>query len=185
MHATCPEPQGYVASAVRADFPVGGTTRMLTFSSDWSSAPQGIIACGHIANGNLTSAVWGYDGQAWNKFANMPQNAALDGMTIFPYYTFKTNTINWTVTKQSTIFAMGGRKADGSLSREVYISRDLGVNWHEADSLMQLPEQMESFAGAGIGDSYGDACPLDFRRRMGERDTSPPAGMVYARRILW
>lgn len=148
VHATCPEPQGYVASAVRADFPVGGTTRMLTFSSDWSSAPQGIIACGHIANGNLTSAVWGYDGQAWNKFANMPQDAALDGMTIFPYYTFKTNTINWTVTKQSTIFAMGGRKADGSLSREVYISRDLGVNWHEADSLMQLPEQMESFAGA-------------------------------------
>lgn len=148
VHATYPEPAGFTASAVSADFPVGGTTQMLTFSSQWSSNPQGIIAGGHIANGNLTSAIWGYDGRSWNKFANMPLDAALDGMTIFPYYTFKTNTVNWTVTKQSTLFAMGGRKADGTLSRLVYVSRDLGVNWHKADSLMQLPEQMETFAGA-------------------------------------
>lgn len=148
VHATYPVPSGYVAAAVSADFPVGGTTQMLTFASDWSAAPQGVIVGGHVANGNLTSAVWGYDGQSWNKFANMPLDAALDDMVVFPYYTFKTNTVNWTVTKQSTLFAMGGRKADGTLSRLVYVSRDLGVNWHKADSLMQLPEQMESFAGA-------------------------------------
>ena len=121
---------------------------MLTFTSQWSMASQGIIAGGHAADGTLSSAVWGYDGQQWSKFSDMADGAALDKMVLFPYFTFRTNTTNWTVTEQSTIFAMGGRDGAGTLSRIVYVSRDLGVNWHKADSLMQMPEQLESFAGA-------------------------------------
>ena len=147
-HVTYPQPQGYVSRDLSADFPVGGTSPMLTFTSQWSMASQGIIAGGHAADGTLSSAVWGYDGQQWSKFSDMADGAALDKMVLFPYFTFRTNTTNWTVTEQSTIFAMGGRDGAGTLSRIVYVSRDLGVNWHKADSLMQMPEQLESFAGA-------------------------------------
>lgn len=148
LHAVYPTPAGYVAAAVSTDFPVGGTSPMLTYSSEWAATPQGIIAGGHCADGTLSSAVWGYDGEKWRKFSDMPKKVALDGMVLFPYFTFKTNTTKWTVTKQSAILAMGGRQADGSLSRLVYLSHDLGVNWHQADSLLQMPEQMEAFAGA-------------------------------------
>lgn len=148
IHATYPEPAGYTAAKVSADFPVSGTSPMLTYNSMWSEAPQGIIAGGQIANGNLTAAVWGYDGMTWTKFATIPAASGVKGMVLVPYFTFRTNTANWTVTTQSAFLAMGGRQADGELSRTVYVSRDLGVNWHKADSLMQLPASLESWAGA-------------------------------------
>jgi hypothetical protein len=148
VNATYPEPTGFSATAIADGLPVSGTSHMFTFTTEWSTAPQGIIAGGRTENGKLTSAVWGYDGTSWVKFANMPSQIALDGMSLFPYFTFKTNTDNWETTTISTIFAMGGRTAGGALNREVYVSRDLGLNWHVADTLLQMPADIESFSHA-------------------------------------
>lgn len=148
INATYPEPAGFNATTIDPAFPIGGTSQMFTFTTEWSSAPQGIIAGGHIADGTLSSAVWGYDGNSWAKFSDMPLELALDGMSLFPYFTFKTDTDNWETTTISTVFAMGGRAADGTLNREVYISRDLGLNWHVADTLLQMPADIESFSHA-------------------------------------
>ena len=69
-----------------------------------------------------------------------------EGMSLFPYFTFKTSTSNWHVTEYTTLFALGGRKADGVNSPTVYISLDQGITWKEADELAKLPMYIPSMA---------------------------------------
>ena len=121
---------------------------MYVFKNKWSTEPQGIITGGRCADGKLTSATWGFDGKNWAKFSDLPENARLENVTIFPYFTFKTDNTNWQTTEYSTLFALGGTAADGTIQRKVYISRDNGLNWHLADNLLQLPKEMPSLAGA-------------------------------------
>ena len=43
---------------------------------------------------------------------------------------------------------MGGTDAEGEVQKDVYVSRDNGLNWQLADTLMQLPEEMPALAAA-------------------------------------
>ena len=46
------------------------------------------------------------------------------------------------------ITAIGGKKADGTLTNDVYISFDNGVNWKIGDDLIQLPDYIPESFGA-------------------------------------
>lgn len=133
---------------VPADFPVTGMSQMFLFENQWSSNPQGIIVGGRCADGALSGYAWGFDGKSWASFGALPEGVALENMTMFPYYTFETNQTSWKTTKYQTLFAFGGNDSDGVLQKKVYVSRDNGLNWLLADTLMQLPEQMPALAAA-------------------------------------
>ncbi len=148
MHVAYPAPQGFTPSAVPAGCPVSGTSQMLSFSNEWSENPIAIFVGGRDSGGQTSGKTWAYDGGSWAALGNLPDNVSYEGITLVPYFTFKTNTSTWTVTKQATIFAICGRNSDGYLSRKIFISRDQGMNWHAADELMQLPAEMPAFASA-------------------------------------
>lgn len=136
---SAPLPQG---------FPVDGQSATVTFTTQWSDNPQAIFVGGRCADGTLSSSTWGFDGTEWVRFSNLPKNIGLQGVSLVPYSMFDVNTVNWTVKEFDTLLAFGGREADGSQSRKVYISRDWGMNWHLADELMQLPADMPAVAFA-------------------------------------
>ncbi|MCM1504305.1 MAG: DUF6242 domain-containing protein [Muribaculum sp.] len=148
IHTAYPAPQGYVSTEVADGCPISGTSQMQSFGNEWAQLPLALFVGGKDASGQLSGGVWGYDGTNWALLGKLPSNVAFEEMTLVPYFTFKTNTSTWTFTKQPTLLALCGRNSDGYLSRKVYISRDQGLNWHEADELMQLPDDMSAFAAA-------------------------------------
>ncbi len=148
MHVAYPEPDGFVSKEVADGCPISGTSQMQSFENEWSQLPLGVFVGGKDASGQLSGDAWGYDGSSWALIGNLPSGVAYEGITLVPYFTYKTDTSTWTFTKQATLFALCGRNSDGYLTRNVFISRDQGLNWHEADELMQLPDDMSAFASA-------------------------------------
>lgn len=133
-------------SAVPSDAPVAATSQPVTFVSDWSSDPMILVTGGITASGNPTGATWAYDGGEWASITINPLPGLYD-VTMVPYFSIKVSE-GWRVTKSSALLAFGGRSADGSFSRTMYISVDRGVHWAKAGDLLQLPEAVPSLAGA-------------------------------------
>ncbi len=118
--------------------PVSGTSNPLIHSFKMSGMPQFLLVGGRKANGSLSKATWGFDGTSWAKISKRDMPEALEGMAVVAYYTFS-RTSTFAFKSYPTLIAFGGRKADGTLSKKVYISKDYGFNWDEANSQMQLP----------------------------------------------
>lgn len=146
-HAQYPASSNFSSTKIEADFPIDGTSQLVEYSNEWSQASQAIMTGGLKADGTPTSATWGFDGRNWGKISES-KLPALSGMTLFPYFGYRTNTTKWTVTKATIWVAMGGRDAQGKAQREVYYSYDSGVNWKTSDYLMQLPEYIPDFYDA-------------------------------------
>lgn len=139
------------AAKVPADCPVSGTSDLLLMEgSKWADGPQAIFVGGKIANGNLTGATWSYDGSIWAKISETPIDRAKEGMSLFPYFTYRKANKSWRMTKEFTLFATGGKLADGNVSNYVYVSRNMGITWERADNLLQFPSYIHSFYNADI-----------------------------------
>lgn len=128
-----------VSTPVPSRFPVKGNSQLIVYTTEWSLNPQAIMIGGRSASGEKLYDTWAYDG---NKWANLTitHPVAAEGMTLLPYYIVNTSDKTWRVTKQSVLMAMGGQLSNGKNNQVVYVSKDLGFNWAQADSLMQLPE---------------------------------------------
>lgn len=133
--------------AAPAGFPVSGSSEPVTFNSKWNLTPQLMILGGRTATGELTGDVWGFDGTLWAKLSNAPCPPRAD-MTLFPYFVFRTDTNNWTVTEMTTWIALGGIDAEGNAQNTVYMSIDQGMNWKNAGELMQLPDYIPAMYGS-------------------------------------
>ncbi len=144
-HATYPDNGRH--DAVSADCPISGTSDILIFDSKWNDNPQAYFTGGRIANGNFTGATWSYDGTVWAKISQTPIERPMEGITMFPYFTFRTSGKSWRVTREATLFAFGGKDETGVFPI-VYISKDLGINWSKAGSLLQVPDYIPSMACA-------------------------------------
>lgn len=138
FHVTYPET---TETEINSEFPISGTSQMLLFENKWSSSPQALIIGGKCANGDLTGDTWAYDGSKWGKISNTSIPARQD-MTLIPYFSYKTNSDNWNITKYSTLIAMCGKNEADKAVNTVYISYDQGMNWKKADDLMQLPDDI-------------------------------------------
>lgn len=133
--------------ALPAGMPVSGTSRMWTFSNDWALSPQAMFVGGRDADGNISADAWGFDGQMWMRlsgYLGARQLPRAENMALIPYFTFRVNSSNYLITKQSAWLAFGGRLADGKLNKTVYISLDNGVNWLEGSESIQLPKAFEA-----------------------------------------
>ena len=89
----------------------------------------------------LSNATWAFDGSEWIKLSDggIP---ALEGSSIIPYYNFRPSAQGNSMIEYPVWMLIGGRMADGSFNRTVYISYDNGVNWTRGTSSLQLPPEI-------------------------------------------
>ena len=141
-------PESGTPTQVSSDCPISGTSTLVLFENKWSDSPLALMIGGRTVSNTLTSATWGYDGTSWVKISSDPIETGREGMVFFPYFTFKVDETNWSVTEYTTLFAFGGRDADGVLSNTVYVSLDQGIHWKEGDDLLQLPDYVPALYNA-------------------------------------
>ena len=150
QHDEYPRSPGFEPAAVEESFPVAHSSGMIVTDNNWTLAQQAIIVGGYDAQGHLRSDVWGYDGANWGKINNTHSSAlpALADATLFPYYTFKSLPGVRRYGQQATWYVMGGKRADGTLNRNIYLSNTQGITWFAGDSTMSQPSFMPRFLGA-------------------------------------
>lgn len=158
-HVTFPET---TTTIVDDSCPISGTSPFVYYNNKWETSEQAFVIGGRCADGRCTGDMWGYDGTNWVQVSNVGISPRED-MTFFAYYTFETNTNNWSVTEYPTLVAFGGFDAEGYPDRNVYISINMGLTWKLADDLMQLPDYIPNMGGAQA---------LIFDRTMTARSTN-------------
>ena len=136
-----PRRAGFVPTAVDEDFPIEGASNLAVYDNAWGSGDIGICIGGITQSSEYVGHAWGYDGDSWSQLSNNDIGGR-EGMSLLLYTTFTTDDTDWTYTAYPTLMAWGGRTADGELVKTMYVSRDMGVYWSVADSMMQLPEQI-------------------------------------------
>lgn len=138
---------------IPAGMPVSETSAMWTFTNEWAIEPQAMFAGGVLADGSYSGLAWGFDGRGWMQLSGysgdymLPQAA---GMTVFPYFTFRTDNKTFVTSRRSAWIALGGRLADGTMQKGVYVSLDNGVNWRKAPEDLQLPAEIRPRSGADV-----------------------------------
>lgn len=138
-------------NALGPDFPVSGTSQLTSFTTEWSETPQAIMAGGITAVGSLTGTCWCFDGSGWLCITRANRNYSLppaEGYTLFPYFSYLTNTNTWRVDERTTWVALGGRTDHTAMQTRVYTSWDCAMTWRLAQQSMQLPEQLTPVSGA-------------------------------------
>lgn len=155
-HVTYPASE---KSAIEWDFPVAGTSQFVKYDSDWSESSQVIMIGGLRADGATIGDTWGYDGSQWAKISSKPISLR-SGMALFSYYTYKTDTTTWSVSKHPTLIAIGGYNEYGYAKKDVFISLNQGINWKLADDLMQLPDYIPE-----MGYAQALVFPTEFNAR--------------------
>ncbi len=130
-------------------FPVAGTSPAVILEAPMATSAQMIIAGGIDADGAPTANAYGYDGNRWVQLTSAkPLPKAMSGVAVAPYYSLRARVIEWRPEVFPTLLAFGGREASGSINTVVYMSRDWGMNWQKADSLLQPGPQMPALHGA-------------------------------------
>ena len=127
-------------TAMPSDFPVKNSSNSLTVKYEMAVSEQMYIVGGRTSDGNLTNAMWGYDGKTWAKISRVSLPEKLENMTVVPYFNIERDTISWRVSKARTVLlAMCGNK-DGSVPNEtVFMTRDFGLTWSKAPDALQIP----------------------------------------------
>ncbi len=151
VHDEYPHRDGFVATAISSDFPIGGMSQLVMASNDWTANQQAMCAGGVLASGDLTNAVWGYDGERWG-LLSVADNALppISDASLFSYYTFTLPSTSVAPVKRVTWMVIGGKLADGSLNATTYISRNQGINWSKGEDEVQLPATIPSFSGSQV-----------------------------------
>ncbi len=136
--------------AIPAAMPVKGTSVMWSYTDEWFIAPQALLAAGVTATGEYVGDAWGFDGSNWGRLSGRNALPKAEGITLFPYFTYRTgNNKFYVVTKHSCWIALGGKTA-ADVNKTVYISLDNGVNWIKAPQSMQLPKEIMPRYGASV-----------------------------------
>lgn len=129
------------------DFPVEGTSQTMRYHFEMSTTSNILIVGGVKANGRYSADTWSYDGYDWVKLSNRPLPCGLKSPTLIPYFTTRMAS-DWAATDFTTLFIMGGLKADGTVNRTLYQSLDFGVTWTECPAVLQLGSEVTTGYGA-------------------------------------
>lgn len=135
-------PSGKV-SPMPEGFPVRGTSLPASYSSSMALSEQIVIVGGVRADGSLSSDTWGFDGNMWARLSVGSRLAdGVESPVLVAYDLFEVPSSTWSPVKYPALVAFGGKKADGTISRNVFISKDWGMNWEKAPELMALPKDL-------------------------------------------
>ena len=144
-----PMSQGYKETKVDPDFPVKGTSVLGVGSTQWSDSDFAILLGGITAEGNLSSAVWAYDGDTW-AIINENFLPAVNMPMLARYVVYRDTPYIFTKREMDVWLMFGGVDADGEMNRKVYMTYDNGVHWSLAPDMMQLPESAPTLKGADL-----------------------------------
>lgn len=138
-HTHYPAGGGIADPQANPTFPVKGHTPMEPIENSWTTEPTGFLYGGISASGEMSASTWAFDGESWIEIANggVPP---LSGATLCPYYNYRKTSTSWIQTEYRAWLLFGGRLADGSLNRTLYISYDNGVTWRRGPESMQFPD---------------------------------------------
>lgn len=126
--------------SVPSSFPVKNSSTALSISFEMGISPQLILVGGRTGEDKLTAATWGYDGKEWANLTQKPMPEALENLTVVPYFEVLPDTASWRVDrKTSVLLAMSGNREDGTPNDTIFISRDFGMHWSKAPTIMQVP----------------------------------------------
>lgn len=128
--------------AMPEGMPVEAFSPAVTLTAGSSSSPQIVITGGRRADGSLSPDSYGFDGRNWAKLSAKGLPEGLEAPAVAPYYSLRATNITWRPEVFPTLLSFGGRKADGTVNRTVYMSRDWGMHWQKADSLLQPAPEM-------------------------------------------
>lgn len=134
--------------AMPEGMPVEAFSQGIEYSVPSSSSVQLIITGGRRPDGTLCADSYGYDGRGWARLSAKGLPEGLEAPAVAPYYSLRDKAISWRPEVFPTMLSFGGRKADGSVNKIVYMSRDWGMHWQKADSLLQLPPELPAVYGA-------------------------------------
>lgn len=165
----CAYPASLLANSteIGSDFPVGGIDGFATITSIWAANPQVFVTGGTTASGSATGSTWAFDGSRWAKLSD--KLPARSGYAMANYTICETDTTTWRITTREVLVAFGGidpNNPDAEPDKTVYISRDMGVNWHEGSELLQLPKYVPFTYGSSL---------LVFDKTLGVNAVSPMA----------
>ena len=136
-------PAGLSAGAVDASMPVEGTSNPVTYTTKWAEEPMMMVTGGRTASGKNVGTTWAFDGGKWACITQETyEMAEVTGATLIPYFSYTTDYLTWQPTKYDMLFAIGGRKADGTIPTKFYISPDRGVHWTTSEGLMAKPDYL-------------------------------------------
>ena len=144
------------------DFPLSGASAAAVFTTKWADSPQIVIAGGKTLSGSLTGAAWAFDGNKWAKVGD--RLPAATGYSMAKYLVAETDTTTWRVKQSEVLLAFGGMGIKPT--QDVWVSRDMGVNWQKGSSLLQLPEYIPFTTGATL---------LVFEKKLDASSAAPMA----------
>lgn len=136
-------PSGMVTeSAIDPRFPIKEYSNLHCMTSIWSDVPTGILVGGIDGNGEISSRVWGYDGNEWVLLSE-GEIPPLRGATLIPYFAYRnTSSTTWNFKEYSVLMLTGGIASDGTFNRSLYLSYNNGVVWKLGSEYMQLPDNI-------------------------------------------
>ena len=151
VHDEYPQRAGFVPTKIDDNFPVSGMSQLVMASNEWTANQQAMCVGGVLATGDLTNAVWGYDGEQWGLISfGGDVLPAMSDASLFRYYTFTQSSTSATPVQYVTWMVVGGKLASGRLNTTTYVSRNQGINWKKGDDGVQLPTAIPPFSGAQI-----------------------------------
>lgn len=145
-HDIYPRPEGFTPYPAAKEFPVTGFSDMLTYDSAWLTSPQGMILGGRTASGQLTGAMWGYDGNSWAMLND--QITPREGAMFFSYVTFFIDD-NWITTEMPAWYVIGGINDTETLG-DSWVSNNYGITWTRANHEMIFPDYIAARGYASI-----------------------------------
>lgn len=146
-HCHYPENELITDSEASPEFPVYGQTSPGFIETGWSPQPIAIFFGGRLADGSLTDATWGFDGENWTIISEI-NPPALEEATLIRYYAFRSDPNNLSVEDFDAWMIFGGRDSESKINESLYLSLDNGLTWILASYFMQLPEEIPALFGA-------------------------------------
>lgn len=149
VYAFYPETEESQMTPIDENFPIFNSSSAVQIENSWSPLPVTFLMGGVDIDGNLTNAVWAYDGNTWAAI-NTKSLPALESPMLARYVVYRSTPSAFTQRAFDVWILFGGLTENGSMNREVYFSYDNGVNWNSAPESMQLPEIIPSLRGADL-----------------------------------
>lgn len=149
LHTRYPAPDEFEENPVSDLFPVNKPSALGLIESKWSDSPTAILAGGITLDGDISNAVWAFDGKNW-AIVNNNTLPALEMPMLARYVVYRKTTAAFTLREFDVWLLFGGYNAEQEMNREVYMSYDNGVSWQLAPKPMQLSDKVPYLAGADL-----------------------------------